>query len=112
MRSGHIVVTVLVLISVHSVVGQAWSVQLDKPKSFASQNSLKADDFDLEESNLDDSTDYESSDQDEAIPSDVSAFPKLSDLKGSEFLLSDRSDIEANSNSDWNRPDVEDETVF
>jgi hypothetical protein len=105
------VVTVLVLISVHSVIGQAWSVQLDRPKSFTSQNSLKEDDFDLEESNLDDSTDYESSDQDEAIPSDVSARPKLSDLKGSEYLLSDQSDIEANSNSDWNRPDVEDETV-
>eukprot|EP00291_Cryptomonas_curvata_P000544 CAMPEP_0172177434 /NCGR_PEP_ID=MMETSP1050-20130122/15434_1 /TAXON_ID=233186 /ORGANISM="Cryptomonas curvata, Strain CCAP979/52" /LENGTH=143 /DNA_ID=CAMNT_0012849953 /DNA_START=82 /DNA_END=514 /DNA_ORIENTATION=- len=102
-------VTVLVLISIQSVFGQAWSIQLDMPKSFASQVTLKGDDFYSEQSDLDDGTDYENSDQDDVMPSDVSTRPNLL-TNGAKYITLGRKDI-SSSNSDWNS-DVDDETAL
>jgi hypothetical protein len=105
---GYFVVSVLFLIGVHSVFGQAWSIRLDSPKSSGWQVSLKGDDFDSEESDLDDGTNY---DQDDAIHSDVATRPKILGQKGAKPFMSERLDIESNSNSDWNS-EAEDETVL
>ncbi len=105
---GYYMAAVLVLISVQSVLGQAWSVQLDTPNSGASHVSLKGYDFDSEESDLDDDAYHEN-----VVLSDASKRPKSKLLvqNDKKYFTSDLMDIDSSSNSDWNS-DVEDETVL